>query len=72
MTYHCNFDLDYLLHRGGARQMAGHVRLPGAKEWATEAEVLTHATLLKMRGMEVMPTCGNHDARGYCNGHAEA
>lgn len=72
MMFHCAFDLDYILHRCGARSMAGNVRLPGASDLATEAEVLTHATLLKARGFEVMPTCDQHDERGYCLGHKEA
>lgn len=71
MIYHCCFDLDYLIHRGGSAELAGHVRLPGASTWATEAEVMTHATLLKARGFEVMPTCGNYDHAGHCKGHAE-
>lgn len=68
-TYHCCFDIDAIVHRGEAARMAGHVRLPGADHWATEADILTHATLLKARGFEVMPTCGHHDSRGYCMGH---
>lgn len=71
MIYHCCIDLDYMLQRRGAAEMAGHVRLAGAETWATEAELLTHATILKARGFEVMPCCGNHDARGYCRGHEE-
>lgn len=70
-VYHCCIDLAYILRRGGAREMAGHVRLPGADHWATEDEILTHAAILRAKGFEVMPTCSNHDARGYCCGHEE-
>lgn len=69
MIYHCCFDIDHLIHRGGARRMAGHVRLPGQSEWATEAEIITHATVLKAQGFDAMPTCSNHDRLGHCNGH---
>ena len=68
-TFCCSIDLDYIVHRGGAAQMAGHVRLPGAETWATEAEIATHAVILKASGLEVMPTCRNYDAKGYCTGH---
>jgi len=72
VIYHCCFDLGYILRRGGAREMAGRVRLPGAKALVTEAELLTHAALLQMRGMEAMPTCGNYDHTGHYRGHEEA
>lgn len=56
-AFHATFDLDSLIHRGEAARMAGHVRLPGAAEWATEAEIIAHATILKAQGFEVLPTC---------------
>jgi hypothetical protein len=65
---HCGFDLDWIIHRNGAGQMAGHVRLPGTEGWADEAAIITYATMLKMRGMDAMPTCANHDAKGHCAG----
>lgn len=68
-TFHVTFDLNSLIHRGEAAQMAGHVRLPGATDWATEAEIIAHATILKAQGFEVLPTCNNHDANGNCLGH---
>lgn len=67
---HCCIDLDYILRRGGAKEMAGMVRLPESDGMATEADILTHATLLAMRGMDAMPTCANHDERGHCKGHS--
>lgn len=70
--FHCAFDLDYIIHRRGAAEMAGHVRLPGADHWATEAELVTHATVLKAKGMESLPTCGHHNKLGHCLGHTEA
>ena len=68
-VYHATFDLDALIHRGEAAKMAGHVRLPGEQEWATEAAIITHASILKAKGFEVLPTCNNHDATGTCLGH---
>lgn len=68
-SFCCCIDLDYVIRRGGAAQMAGHIRLPRAAAWATEAELIAHATILQAKGLEVMPSCGNHDARGYCRGH---
>ena len=67
--YHATFDLDALIHRGEAAKMAGYVRLPGQQEWATEAEIITHASILKAKGFDVLPTCDNHDAIGQCLGH---
>ena len=67
---HCCFDLDYIVHRGGAAEMARDgVRLPGASHLASASEIATHAAILKAKGFEVMPTCAKHDARGYCAGH---
>lgn len=69
MRYHCCIDLDYILRRGGAAEMAGRVKLAGRNTWATEPAVLTHAACLKAMGYEVMPTCAHHNDRGYCLGH---
>lgn len=69
MIFHCCFDLGYIIHRGGASEMAGRIRFAGCETWATEAEVLAHATLLRMRGFSVLPTCGKHDPLGHCLGH---
>lgn len=33
--------------------------------------IVSHAIVLKAKGYEVLPPCNNHDALGYCNGHAE-
>ncbi len=68
---HCCIDLDYIIHRGGARSMAGRVTLAGCDRPATEAEVLAHAAILKARGFEVLPTCRDHDSRGHCLGHVD-
>lgn len=68
--YHCCFDLDAIIRRGEAGRMAGRVKLAGTETWATEAELITHATILKARGFEVLPTCAEYDARGHCRGHA--
>jgi hypothetical protein len=71
-VFHCCFDLDYILHRGGAQEMArGGVRLPGADRLATASEIAAHAVVLKARGFEVMPTCAKHDKAGHCTGHEE-
>ena len=69
--YHATFDLDAIIHRGEAARMAGHVRLPGATEWATEAEIIAHAAILKAKGFEVLPACNNHDTQGNCLGHQQ-
>lgn len=70
MIFHCCFDLGYIIHRGGAVEMArGGIRLPGADRLATAAEILTHAALLRMRGFSAMPTCSKHDPLGHCLGH---
>jgi hypothetical protein len=69
VIYHCCFDLDSIIHRGEGSRMAGRVRLAGADHWATEAELIAHATILKAQGFEVMPTCGKHDKAGNCLGH---
>lgn len=68
-TYHATFDLHALIYRGEAAKMAGHIRLPDADNWATEAEIIAHAVILKAMGFEVLPTCDNHDATGKCLGH---
>ena len=67
--YHVCFSLDALIHRGEAALMAGYVKLPGAADWATEAEIIAHATILKAQGFEVLPSCADHDKKGYCPGH---
>lgn len=66
--FHASIDLDAIIHRGDAARMAGHVRLPGGEDWATEAEILAYATILKAKGFEAMPTCSCHDSRGNCTG----
>ncbi len=68
-VYHCSFDLNAIIHRGEAARMAGHVRLPDALDWATEAELIAYASILKAKGMEALPTCDKHDAEGNCLGH---
>lgn len=68
-TYHATFDLDALIHRGEAAKMAGYIRFPGAEDWATEAEIIAYAAILKAQGYEVLPTCDKHDATGQCLGH---
>lgn len=35
------------------------------------AEVKAHAVILKAMDFEVLPPCGHHDKRGYCQGHDE-
>jgi len=75
---HCCIDIGWVLHRGGAREMAGHVRVPTAispkpalaERCSTEAEIMTWAAILQAKGFDAIPTCGNHDARGYCRGCA--
>lgn len=67
--FHATFDLDAIIHRGEAAKMAGHVRIAGAETWATEAELIAHASILKAKGYEVLPVCDNHDAAGQCRGH---
>jgi hypothetical protein len=63
---HCSFDLGYVIRH--AREMANAgITLNGEK--ATEASLMTHATILRARGFEVLPTCPEHDAKGYCPGH---
>jgi hypothetical protein len=69
VIFHCCFDLGYIIHRNGAAEMAGRVRLAGEPTWATEAEVMAHAVLLRMRGFSVLPTCSKHDPLGHCLGH---
>lgn len=68
-VFHTSIDLDYVIHRGGAREMAGLVRFAGAEEPADEVELLTRATLLKARGFKAFPGCANHDSEGWCLGH---
>jgi hypothetical protein len=69
MIFHCCFDLGYIINRGGAAEMAGQIRLAGARTWATEHEVRAHAVLLRMQGFSVLPTCAKHDPLGHCLGH---
>lgn len=69
--FHVTFNLNALIHKGEAAQMAGHVRFPGSETWATEAELIAHATILKAQGYEVLPTCDNHDKKGNCLGHSK-
>ena len=63
-TYCCSIDLDWIIHKDGARSMACHT-LPRR----TIAEWVTYAALLKAKGMEVMPTCTHVDKLGWCQGH---
>jgi hypothetical protein len=64
---HCCFDLDYILRRGGADEMAnGGIRKDG--RLLTAPEIMTMAVLLKAQGFEVLPTCANHDELGHCKG----
>lgn len=67
--YHATFDLDAIIHRGEAARMAGCVRLPGAQNSASEAELVAFATILKAKGFESLPACSKHDAKGNCPGH---
>ncbi len=63
---HCSFDLGYVLRH--AREMANAgIRLNG--ERMTEVSLMAYATILRARGFEVLPSCPEHDARGYCTGH---
>lgn len=68
-TFHVTFSLVELIHHGGAASIAGYIRLNGSIEWATEAEIIAHATILKALGYVVLPPCNNHDAHGNCLGH---
>jgi hypothetical protein len=70
-TYHVTFDLDGLIHRGGAAELAGQVRLPGATAPATAEEIVAHATVLKAMGYKVLPSCALHDPQGFCRGHRD-
>lgn len=45
--YHVSISLDRLIHRGEAALLAGHVKLPRATRWATEAEIIVRAAILK-------------------------
>lgn len=67
--FHPTWTLDSLIHRGEAKAMAGYIKLPGQQEWATEAEIITHATLLKARGYRMLPVCRGHNPDGSCAGH---
>lgn len=72
---HAGFDVDAILHRGLAHQLAGHIRRirrdgPG-EPWMSVEEVATYALCLKLRGYRLMPTCGHYDRQGYCLGHDE-
>ncbi len=68
-TFHATFDLDALIHGGEAARMAGHVRFAGSDHWATEHEIVAHATILKAKGFEVLPACDKTDSKGNCLGH---
>jgi hypothetical protein len=68
-TFHATFDLDALIHRGEAARMAGYVRFAGSNHWATEPEIVAHATILKAKGFDVLPACDKTDAKGNCLGH---
>jgi hypothetical protein len=68
-SFHCCFDLGYVLKH--AREMAAAgVTMRG--ERMTEASLTAHAAILRARGFEVLPTCSEYDARGYCRGHESA
>jgi len=69
---HAGFDLDAILHRGMAHQLAGMIRRGPDEPWMTVEEVATHALCLKLRGYRMLPTCGHYDRQGYCLGHDEA
>lgn len=66
-TYHVCISIDYILNRGGAREMSGLVKIDG--EEADEALILTTATIMQAKGYVVLPSCCRHDANGYCLGH---
>lgn len=64
---HCCIDLDYIIHRGGAKTMVNTVRHEGA--FRTEDWWIAYATILKAAGYEAMPTCTHYDRLGRCKGH---
>ena len=69
MKIHCCFDIDYAIRHAREIAAAG-IRKPDGELMAQE-EWVANAVILKAKGFEVMPTCGNYDSRGYCKGHAE-
>jgi hypothetical protein len=58
--------LDWLIHRGGAFQIAP-VRLADGTRLDYPA-LVAHATVLKARGFDALPTCNNYDQQGHCLG----
>lgn len=66
---HCSVDLDYIIHRGGAKLFVDKVRHDGL--YHDEAWWIAHATILKASGRESLPTCDNFDRLGNCKGHEE-
>lgn len=63
---HCSIDLDYIIHRGGAKVLEAGVTHMGIKH--PESWWIAYATILKASGREAMPTCSNFDAAGNCKG----
>lgn len=50
-----NFEIDGSILENGRRLSANEIR--------------ARLTELHQKGFVVVPTCGNHDAKGYCQGH---
>lgn len=65
-THHVAITVDYVLRVADAGDIFIHA---GSGEPMSSAEAKAHATICKARGYEVVPPCGNHDARGHCKGH---
>jgi len=70
MRYCGSLDLDHLLRQPFA-QLGRLVRDEDSGQPLPPVEVAARAVLLRAAGYEVMPTCGHHDRRGFCLGHAD-
>ena len=71
-TFHCCMAISYLIgHARRPRELDGiFVERDTGRKMPGE-EVLTMAIDLASNGYEVVPSCENHDTRGYCQGHQQ-
>lgn len=67
-SYCVSFDINYLWNLSDD-ELGRCLKDKETGRPLSAAEVRTHLAMLAGRGYDVMPTCENHDARGYCQGH---
>lgn len=73
--FHCSIDIynGIIRHARSPRNLDALFKDAATGRSLPGEEVLQRGIDLAAKGYEVMPiACANHDAKGYCLGHAEA